>query len=252
MTALLLQSDAFTVTSATNLNAATPAANLTRDVLGLDTRFTGDTVIVIDRGAVTTSFDTIAVVATTMPASATILIETSTAPAITSPVVRVATTAVGIQNPNRTRRNTFYFTFTANTHRYVRITLTGSGACDIGRLLVGSAVTMAGVRSDAERIFEDMSEVFDFKAYSTFDRAPVLLGWKVQFPFMTEEFFRNTWQPFMQSIGNTSCFLFIPVTTDPTRWQADWCYGRITARAGAKHQGFNAWVQELTMRSIYP
>jgi len=191
-------------------------------------------------------------VATTIPATATILVQTSAAAAMTTPTTVVTTQAVGITNPVSGRRGCFYFTFAPSSQRYVRLTFVGSGACDIGRILIGTAVAMAGVRSDAERLFEDMSEAFEFRAYTTFDKAPTLLGWKVQFPFMTEDFFRQTWQPFMQSVGVSDCFLFIPQADEPTTIQGDWCYGRITAKAGAKHAGHNAWVQEITMRGIFP
>jgi len=252
MTSLLLQSDPFTVVSATNLNAATPASNLSRDVLGLDARFTANTTIILDRGAVTNTFNTIAVVHTDMARAATILVQTATDAAMTTPTTVVPTQATGIVNPVAGRRECFYFTFTASSHRYVRLTFTGSGACDIGRILIGTAVNTLGVRTDAERLFEDMSASFDFKAYTTFDKAPTLLGWKVQFPMMDETFFRQTWQPFMQSVGNSECFLFIPNILQASTIQSDWCYGRVTAKAGAKHQGWNAWVQEMTMRGIYP
>lgn len=250
MSALILRSDTFTVTSATNINAATPRDNLTKDKLGLDTVFTGAPVIVIDRG-VTTSFDTIAFVQSTIEPTATIKIETSAASNFTSPTTTgPMTVPLGTINPERAKCHVH--NLTATTHRYIRLTFAATSGFYLGRILVGTSIKPSSVSMKVVRTSDDMSDETQFRAYTAYDESANLLGWKVSLPWMSETYFRYTWQPFMQRVGKTKPFLFLPILEDVNTHQSDWCYGTIRAQAEAEHVGTDLWEYRLTMRGIYP
>lgn len=252
MSALLLKPDAISIVSATNVSASSSKDYVLKDRLGLDTIFTANPVIVIDRGG-NTSWDTIAFVQSTISESATIKIEYSNDSSFASGVTTIGPVSVGITsaNPNRAKCHVHELA-SPSTLRYIRVTFASAGAFNLGRIIVGTRIVTSGVNIDAERIFEDMSSEYAYGAYSAYDDQPTLLGWKCGFPWMDETYFRNTWQPFFQTVGLSKCFLFIPQYDDPNAIQSDWCYGRITTKANAIHQGHNMWFMTATMRGIYP
>lgn len=255
MTALFLHSPsgAFTVTSATNLNAATPKENLTSDMLGMDCRFTSTgTVIVLDRGG-TTEWDTIAFLQSTIVPTATVLIETSTASNFTGAVTVFATATVPLGTVSSSRRKCHFHRITATTHRYVRITFaSATGGFDLGRILIGKAVTFDGITTDAERTVDDRADISVFGAYRSVLDRPTLLGWNFGTTWMTDSFYRYTWLPFLQTVGFSRYFLFVPLVEETNNLQADWCYGHVTSKASVEYVGTDTWITKMAMMGIYP
>ena len=254
MTALFLKSDDLTIYSATNVSSPTDKSAMVKDYIGLDCRFTGDPVIVIDRGAGSGTFDTIAFVATTIVTTATIQIQGSNDPTFGSGVSTLWSTAtVPITNVNSARgaRVHVHQVGTFGT-RYIRVIFVSTGGgFDLGRIAVGTAVTTGGISLNAERTFDDRSDIYEVNAYTAVDEQPVLLGWKCALPWSTENTFRQTWQAFFQTVGKKKCFLFIPIYSDSTTIQSDWCYGRIISSLSCVNEGYDAWMMQFQMRSIY-
>lgn len=252
MSALILIPQIVTITSATNVATTSKKEYLTRDRLGLDTKFTADTVIVIDRGN-NTSWDSIAFVQSTIQITATVKIEYSNSSTFASGVTTIGPVTVPINTVNSERAKMHVHELaSASTLRYIRVTFASAGAFTLGRIVVGSKIVLDGIAGGAERTFEDMSEEYSSGVYQAYDEQPVLLGWKFQIVTQSETYFRSTIQAFMQRVGNKQCFLFLPLYHDNTTWQSDWTYGRVTVKANAQNIAHGWWQSNLTVRGIYP
>lgn len=249
--ALLLNSQPFTVVSATNINSITPKEWFLKDKIGMTVLTTGAPVIVIDRGSSST-FDTIAFINTTLTGSASLRIETSTVSNFASLVHDTGVVALPIQSINAMRKCVSVHTLPSSTARYIRLTFSGVSSFELARIAIGKAFTTDGIRTNANRTFDDRSEIYEVGAFSDVDERPTLLGWSVEFPHFTDDVFRTVAQPFLQDVGLSKPFLFIPKFDQTSTWQSDWCYGRIMTRVEVPHQAHDHWLVKITMRSIYP
>lgn len=251
MSAILLTSHALTMVSGTNLDSATPITHLGDDRLGLDCVFTSNTTIKLALDS-SVEWDTIAIINSTVNNSSQVTIShTSNADYTTG---AVSTGALPSGAGTYAERNACQiFEVASTTNRYITITTTStSGSYSFGRIVVGKRVITNGVRTNAERTFNDNSVIYESGAYVGVVDSPTQMGWKVEFPWANDSFFRNTWQPFFAKVGKKKPFLFLPTYSDASTWGADWSYGRIIDKAQANHVGSNAWIVKMEQRSIYP
>lgn len=246
----------FTVATA---SSPTPLAgsvnNLNLDVAGLVWRGALPTpYLIIDLGAGTLAYDTVAIIGTNLRATDTVQVRTGTTTPGTGGYAGTAVAAYTGPKADTATSKTIIKLGSTVTDRYIRIDFTATshpdGFIQVQRLCVGKAITTLGISPDAEQGFEDRSVVTSGPGYSSVDQYDILVSWKISTGWISETSWRNDWNPFLQWAGISRAFLLILDDSAPANWQSDSVFGRITSKAGGKYEAYNQWRVEVTITAL--
>lgn len=255
MTSILIkpESGLSVMASTTNVDSASKDYML-YDEPYLDTVFTGNPAIALDRGASNAGlpFDTIAFVNSTFTDTATYTVSYSNASDFSTGTTTIGpfTSGIGTVNSARRRAHVIRISFPITT-RYVRINCSGASAFTLGRIFLGTRLEATGFTVDAERTFDDLSDLGQFGAFTAIDDYGTVTGWKGEIKMASETFFRTSWQPFLMSVGTSSNFLMIPRIESVNDTQSDWCYGKFNNAPRGIRAGVNNWTVAFQMKGIY-
>ena len=255
MAALFIEPFVFTVVSA-NQNALAPASNANLDEPSYSYRSSNLTTVtvVIDLGANPVAYDTIAIIGSNIRATDTVQVTTGTGNTGTGSFDGGTVAAFTGNKPVTATAKSIIRLASTRTERYVRLLFNAAGHPDgyveAQRIVVGKAISTLGVNYDAEQSFLDTSIKYEGAGWSSADEYARLPQWRFSMDQITDTSWRAEWFPFLQSVGETRAFLFIPFDQTPTAFQTDALFGKITVAAKAKIPGFNFRVIDLTMTGL--
>ena len=232
--------------------AAGPVSNANIDAAGLVWRTTGaNNTVILDLGTAA-KYDTIALIGVEN-AGTTARIQTGTTTATST--YDTANFSITDPVPEGFTRKIIKRLDTVRTQRYVKITLGGTNAITVQRIVIGKALPLtdlAGVDLDAEQSFIDQSTQYAGNGWESYDELPVLMQWKLSVSFIGDVVWRNDWTPFYTAVGKKRAFLFVPDSDDVSSWQAEAIFGRIKNEANTKIQAYDARRSELVIRALAP
>jgi hypothetical protein len=261
MTALFCSPLSFTLAAGSTPNAATnsPVANLASDVPSYVWKSSNLTTVqfTIDLGAGTLSYDTFALVGSNLRSTDTVQIRTASSVANTTASPAYNSTAFAAHSqtvPTGCTAKTLFRFPTARTERYVRVDIVSTSNPDTfvtaQRLVIGTALTTAGLTADAERYFVDQSIQYTGNGWSSFDVYPKLNGWKVTAAWITTANARSLWHPMLMDRGRSQPLLFCSSIED-AQWVSDVIYGRIeTEKTTMKYQFTDSWNLDLQITAL--
>lgn len=253
MAALFIPPLPFSAAATAPAPLAGSVANLNIDTSGLVWRFGLTTpYVIVDLGAGTLAYDTIAIVGSNLRASDTVQVRTG---ASNTGIGGYAGSAVAAWTGTKLDIETAITLIrlgATRTERYVRIDLAATshpdGFVQFQRLVIGKAVATNGIGFDCEMVFEDRSEITTFLSGSSVDEGDVLTGWKFSTGWITDADWRANWYPLMKRFGQKKAILFIPYDSAPD--QTDMVFGRLTSQAKGKSEFYNAWRVEGTITAL--
>ncbi len=238
----------FTVLSADQGTIAM-AANANDDRVGMVWRTTGTAgYVVLDMGAGAT-YDTVAIVGSTLTASDTVRVRTGTATTgtgITDTLARSAYT--GIKPEGFTTKT--IFTLGARTERYVRIDITSAAIVEIQRIVVGPSIATIGLDFGPEHSIIDSSDIQTVLGADTVETGLRKAKWKFSMSMVSETDWRNSWLGFFARVGKSTPILFCPFSDMPDNFQADVVYGRLRTDATGTIPGGKYRTVELTVEGL--
>lgn len=209
---------------------------------------------VIDLGAGTLAYDTIALIGTNLRIADTVQIRTGTTNSGTGNYSGSALPAYsGAKNDTATTK-AIYNLGSVRTERYIRIDVSAASHPDgysfVSRLVVGLAVKTLGIAFNAEIGFNDRSLMTSGPGFSTVDVFDVLTSWKISSDWIPDTTFIAYLAPLLQWAGTSRAFLCIidDTRTDQQIWSV---FGRWTANAAVKIPAFNSNLIEGTIMSVY-
>lgn len=245
-----------------NQRSSAPASNAGKDVPGLVWRSADlNTVFATFDLGESREVDVIALIGTNLRANDTVAVrfgsEVDGSGIITASTGTTTSRAFDGEVPDGSKAKAIIKLDAAFTGRYVRIEITSNdnpdGYVEVQRVVLGKALGLtglAGVDMSAEQTFVDQSVAYSGDGYTTFDDYPTLMQWNVTISFIEDSDWRNSWFGFMQRVGKSRAFLFVPDSDHPEQWQTEAVFGRIVTDAKATVQGFGIRKCELTVRSI--
>lgn len=243
MTAILVRPLPFTVSSPSGWAAATPVTNANIDHPGLVARSTGSTASFVVNLGSSQTIDTVALVGTNLPASATV---TVSATGYNSGAVSAF---VGNKDAETSTKTIIQFSpITVST---VTISISSNAVIDIQRVVVGLRIEVDGIDSAAEQTFDDQSVIDTGPGYTTVEEFNVLTSWKVKMSWITDAQWRDKFFPFFQRVGTKKAVLFVPVASDASRFQHEAVFGRFTSIAKGEYAS-NRWLVSFTITSLAP
>lgn len=253
MAALFTYPLPFTAASTSPAPLAGSVANVAIDPPGLIWRFGLTTpYLIVDLGAGTLSYDTVAIVGSNLRSTDTIQVRTGATNTGVGGYAGTATAAWSGYKADTETAITVIRLGTARTERYVRIDFVATGHPDtwvqFQRLVVGKSVLTMGTDFNAEMGFEDSSVITSGPGYRSVDEYPVVTSWKISTGWISEASWRSDWYPMLQSAGSRRGILFVP--DDTTNYQTDMIFGPITSKASGKAEFYNAWRFEGTITSL--
>lgn len=254
MSAFVVRPLPFSVVAATQL-AVAPASNANLDSPGLTWRAGSlNAYVIIDLGAGSLAYDTIAIVGSNQRPSDTVQIRTGTTSGGTGAFSPPAEAAFTGSKPATYSTVSVFKLSSTRTERYVRLDLTATGHPDgtisVQRIVIGKRVAADGVAANCELMFDDQSVISDGPGYANIDEYPVLPKTKANIPLIKDDVFRTEWIPFLHSVGSSKAFLFVADDLSPANYQTDVFFGRMTAAAPAKHPTYDQWQVEITIRKL--
>lgn len=242
----------FTPAATTPAPLAGSASYLANDVAGQVWRGATASYFVIDLGANAVAYDTIALVGTNLRPTDTVRIRMGATDTGTGAYDQATDAYAGAYAPGAMA----IFRLPAErTERYVRIDIVAPGHPDafvqVGRLVVGKAITTLGIAPSSKQVFDDDSVRTRGPGYTTVDEYPTYVTWQISCAMITDDDWLGKWNPFLRRAGNKRGILFIPETALPERWQGMAIYGTIEGSASGSGESFNSWRFESTIRSLF-
>lgn len=255
MSALFVTPLSFTAASTSPTPLLGTVANLANDVPGLAWTFGLTTpYLIVDLGVNAVSYDTIALVGSNLRSTDTVQIRTGTTSTGIGNYAGTASAAWTGTKPSVAKAMSIYQLGTARTERYVRIDLSApshpDGQVQFWRLVIGKAVTTAGVNYDAEIGFQDQSIITTGPGYRSVDEYDVFVSWKFRTDYISEALWRSDWNPMLRTVGNRRGVLFVADDQHPEYFQTDAIFGCLTSNASGKRSGYNAWALEATVTAL--
>ncbi|MDF0540743.1 hypothetical protein PX699_00170 [Sphingobium sp. H39-3-25] len=258
MTALFCLPAPLTAIAGNESTPLRPISNLNRNESGMVWRSVGLTNVYIVV-QVAQPWDTIALIGSNLRSSDTIRIRSgSTADnTVLSPSYDSGQIAAwsGVKADNATAK-TVVDAGQVRAGQFIRIDFQVAGHPDgfaqAQRLIIGQALRHEGINVDAEFTIVDQSPSYSGPNWIAYDEYPPLSQWKVKIDWISQADFITIWQPFLQGIGVTKPFLFVPVMGDTARYQVEAVFGSMTASVAPKHPSFNLWNIEFTQRALAP
>lgn len=142
----------------------------------------------------------------------------------------------------------------SRTDRYVKVTFDVAGHPDgyaqLQRLVIGSAVRSEwGIGFGASKAAEDRSVVTQGAGYTHVARYNILPSIKLSVAGITDQEWREKWEPLFLTVGSSSGLLFVRDLNAPTTHQSDAMFGRITSKAEGTAQAYDWWTVEATIEA---
>jgi hypothetical protein len=257
MSALFLKPIPFVISAGSSPNqaATAPASNTALDLPGLVWRSANLTTVnvIIDLGP-TASYDYVAIIGSNLRATDTVLIQSANGTTGVGGYSSGSVPAYTGNKPDGFTTKTIKALGSTQTGRYMRLDFTVTGHPDgyvqVQRIVVGKAVVLDGIDADCEQTFEDQSVAYSGPNYTAFDEYPVLPGWKIKSSWIGDAAWRTTVRPFLISVGQNKPFLFVPRADQPTYWQEEAIFGRITSQAKGSHPNHDLWALDMAVTAI--
>lgn len=238
----------FTVLSA-DQGAIAMAANANDDRVGMVWRTTGRTgYVVLDMGAGAT-YDTVAIVGSTLGASDTVRVRTGTSTTGIGAADTLAKAAFTGVKPEGFTTKTI-FTLGNRSERYVRIDFASAAIVEVQRIVVGPSIATIGLDLGPEHSIVDSSNVETTLGADTVEAGLRKAKWKFSMSMVTETDWRNYWLGFFARVGKSTPILFCPFSDKPENFQADVVYGRLRTDATGVYPGGLYRTVELTVEGL--
>lgn len=242
----------FTPAASTPAPLAGSVSYLANDVAGQVWRGGTSSYFVIDLGAAAVAYDTVALVATNLRPTDTVRIQTGDGETNMNGLDQTGPAYAGNYAPGAI---SIFRLPSTRSERYVRVQITAPGHPDvfvqIGRVVVGKAITTLGIAPSSKQVFDDDSVRGRGPGYTTVDEYPTYVTWQISCAMITDDDWLTKWNPFLRRAGNKRGILFIPETELPARWQGMAIYGLIEGSASGSGESFNSWRFEATIRSLF-
>lgn len=185
-----------------------PLDNLLNERTGMVWRSTATTdyfVITLNGAAL----DTIALWATNMTSLDSVRVRFSANTAGTSPSYDQIFTGV---------KNNIILLPSLMSGTYLRLDFTRSASIpyiEVGKLVLAKKLVADGVNAGAEQTYEDQSVINRGPNWQTVEPCSVVKSWKVSVEGLSEDDFMLNWDPWLNTVGEKTAFVFIPYYPTP-------------------------------------
>lgn len=244
MTAIVCRPLPFTVGANSGWLSTNPVSNLNIDPHGMVARSSGNSASFTVNLGSTQVIDTVALIGSNLPASATV--------AISGPGFNFGSVPAfyGTKDASTTTKTIVQFGSQATAS--VTITITSNAPIEVQRLVIGKRVETIGIDLNTEQTFEDTSVVSSGPGYTTVEEYNVLTGWKVKMSLISNTKWREEFFPFFSRVGLKKAVLFVPVADDPSRFQHEAVFGRIVTQAKGEVSSSDNWIASFSITSLAP
>lgn len=148
--------------------------------------------------------------------------------------------------------------FTADepvTARWWRIDIAAashpSGFVQVGRVLIGAALTLADdFDTDAGQTIHDDSVVDEGPGYEDVEQYQALPGWECTFSWVSGAAYRQ-WLALVKDIGQARPVLFVPEPYAPEQLQDSAVFGRLR-KTEFRHPIHDGWTVQVAIKSLHP
>ena len=250
MSAYFVKPEAFTVVSAPQLSATTPATNLALDHPGrIWTSSSATTATIVIQGA-GQLVDTIALCGSTLLATDTIKVSFGTTAALAASNAATATGVAWSGTKDASVSATGLIRFAATAFNFCQIVITATAARSISaqRLVIGSAVVAGGIGYDAKQTFEDPSVEVGGTGYSAWETYPTVMQWAVTISYISEADWQSKWYGLLSYAGQSRSVFFNP--DDLNNYQSGLTFGRFTSIAQGTIPGWNNRAVALAIKNL--
>lgn len=254
MSAIFLKPMSFTASSASPAPLMGSVKNMTTDRA---TYWSGNgtSSFIIDLGADHKPYDMITLVGTNLNASDQWQVTTATNAAATSVAYQSPTLSAwaGMDKPDELTAKAFFRFPSQRNERYIQVNFVSTNpTVEVTRLVVGKQIKVGGIQPNAEQGFDDQSVITSGAGYYTVSRKQVVLSWKFTTTWIKPLDWRLLWNPLMLWAGSSRALLFIPFDGDPTAWQTEAVFGRITTKASGKIDASEQYIVDATITALAP
>ncbi len=200
--------------------------------------------MILDLGA-GVSYNYVALFGTNLRATDTVQIRTGTTTTGTGSYAGTAQAAYTGTKDASTTTKAIYKLPSTRTERYVRIDFAAASHPDayvqVGRVVIGSAISTIGISFDAEQGFETQSVITTGPGYRSVDRYTSLDSWKFSTGWITDDSWRGEWAPLLRYASAGGGLMMIPDDGTPANWQNDAIYGALSGTASGRAEAYNKW-----------
>lgn len=233
----------FTVGANNGWLGIAPVSNLNIDEKGLVARSTGNTASFTVNLGSSQTIDTVALIGSNLPASATVTI---TAGSYNGTVAAYS----GDKDSDTTTKTIVQFSpVTTST---VTISITSNAVIQIQRLVIGKRVETEGIDQGCSQSFEDQSVIEKSNGHTTIEQYDVLTSWKAKMSWLTDSQWRSQFFTLFRRAGQSRAVLFVPTADDPSTFQHEAVFGRFESVAKGDYNNHNNWVAEFTITALAP